>query len=140
MFSCAPLTGPGQPAEEEAKSWRGRAPANSSRERGFATPQRNTTRQYQRRCGSARLARELPTPKRLAFDGDCGGSGVGSGFRGSGLPDLEAGKTTHADVFADLGDHLLDHLANGDTLILDEVLFIEAVLFVKLFQLAGHDF
>src|SRR5208282_3960420 len=63
--------------------------------------------------------------------GDIGGRGV--------LADLEARKTAHADVFPDLGDGLLDQVADGDLFVLDKVLLVEAALRKKLFELAFHD-
>src|SRR6202790_1569461 len=54
--------------------------------------------------------------------------------------DFEAHEAPHRDVFSELGDRLVDHFADGHGLILDVVLFVQAILLVELFHLAGHDF
>src|SRR6266849_8594748 len=64
-----------------------------------------------------------------------------AGDRGAaGLADLEADEAAHGDVFADLGDHVADELANRNRLVLNEVLLVEAGLLVKLFHLPVDNF
>src|SRR5438034_9199445 len=53
--------------------------------------------------------------------------------------DLEPREPLDTDVFAEFADGARHHLADRRALVLDVVLFIEAVLFVELFHLAGHD-
>src|SRR5712691_4158282 len=54
--------------------------------------------------------------------------------------DLEAHETPDGNVFAQFRDRLRDHLADRDALVLDVVLFIEAVLLVELFHFSADDF
>src|SRR5579885_3008542 len=63
---------------------------------------------------------------------------AGAGAAGS-FANLEAGKALDDDVFAEVGNSLLDHLADGHALILDIVLFVEAILLVELFHFARDD-
>src|SRR5579862_1219221 len=56
-----------------------------------------------------------------------------------GLADLEAGKAADGDVFAHLGYGLVDHFLDGGAFVADEVLLVQAILFVKLFHFAGDD-
>src|SRR5712664_281523 len=53
---------------------------------------------------------------------------------------LEPRETPDRDVLAQLDDGLADHLLDGYALVLDVVLFVEAIFLVELFHLAGHDF
>src|SRR5262249_14138436 len=68
---------------------------------------------------------------------------VASAGRGPGtepaFADFEPRKAPNRDVLAKLGDGVVHHLADRHALILDEVLFVKAVLFVELFHLAVHD-
>src|SRR5438309_9252896 len=47
-----------------------------------------------------------------------GGSG---GWRAAGLADLEADKTPHRDVFAEVGNQLVNEFPDGQRFVLDEV-------------------
>ena len=53
---------------------------------------------------------------------------------------FEADEAADGDVFAEFGDGLGDHFADGDAFVLDVVLLVEAVFFVELFHFAGGDF
>src|SRR5579875_1736930 len=63
------------------------------------------------------------------------------GRRGSavGFADLETGEAADGNILAELGDGLIDELLDGDALVLDEMLLVQAVFFVELFHLAGDD-
>src|ERR1700730_5792283 len=52
---------------------------------------------------------------------------------------LEAHEAPPRNVFAEVGDRLGDHLADGHGLVLDVVLFVEAILLVELFHLPVDD-
>ncbi len=65
-----------------------------------------------------------------------GGSGRGCA---RDFANLEAGKTADGNIFAELGNGLGDHLTDSLSLVLDEVLFVQAALFVELFHLTGDD-
>src|SRR5260370_16880364 len=49
--------------------------------------------------------------------------------------DLEPHEAPDRDVFAQFGDRLGNHLADRHALVLDVVVFVEAILLVQLFQL-----
>src|SRR5437879_8878733 len=63
-----------------------------------------------------------------------GGSG---GWRAAGLADLEADKTPHRDVFAEIGNQLVDEYPDGQRFVLDEVLLVQTRFLVKLLHLSG---
>src|SRR3989442_15578537 len=65
-----------------------------------------------------------------------GGSG---GWRAAGLADLEADKTPHRDVFAEIGNQLVDEFPDGQRFVLDEVLLVQTRFLVKLLHLSGDD-
>src|SRR5215469_16283242 len=52
---------------------------------------------------------------------------------------LKAGKSPDGDVFAEIGDGLVDFLADGHGFVLDVVLLIEARFFIELLHLALDD-
>src|ERR1700688_1767568 len=54
--------------------------------------------------------------------------------------DFKTHEAANAHVLAEFNDGLADHLADRDAFVLDVVLLVEAVLFVKLFHFAVHDF
>src|SRR4029077_9762541 len=54
--------------------------------------------------------------------------------------DFKTHEATDAHVLAEFNDGLANHLADGDAFVLDIVLLVEAVLFVKLLHFAIHDF
>jgi hypothetical protein len=83
-----------------------------------------------------------PTKRKLGAWGSWSGFGVGCGRGGSGgaFADFEAGEATNGDVFAELGDGGVDHLADGLSFVFDVVLFLEAALLVELFHFALDDF
>src|SRR6266478_2278934 len=66
------------------------------------------------------------------FDSRAGGA--------ADFADLEAHKTAHRDILAQLGDGLVDHLFDGDRLVADVMLFVEAIFLVELFHFSGDDF
>src|SRR5437899_5909822 len=63
-------------------------------------------------------------------------SGSG-GWRAAGLANLEAHKTPHRDVFAGLGNQLVNELPKGQSLVLNELRLVRACFPVKLLNLAG---
>src|SRR5207253_11175111 len=65
-----------------------------------------------------------------------GGSG---GWRAAGLADLEADKTPHRDVFAEVGNQLVNEFPDGQRFVLDEVLLVQTRFLVKLLHLSGDD-
>src|SRR5439155_24809513 len=54
--------------------------------------------------------------------------------------DLEAHKAPDRDVFAELGYRLRNHLADSHALVLDVVLFVEAIFLIELFHFSVDDF
>ena len=56
------------------------------------------------------------------------------------LADLEPRESAHRDVLAQLRDRLIDQLFDRDAFVLDEMLFVEAILFVEFLHLAADDF
>src|ERR1700730_16599532 len=71
---------------------------------------------------------------RLGRDGFDGWARAAADFA-----DFEANEAPHRNVLAEVRDGLRDHLADGHRFILDVVLFVEAILFVEFFHLAGDD-
>src|ERR1700683_3089298 len=66
-----------------------------------------------------------------------------SGYRRSeavGFTHLEAGEPAHRDILAQLGDGLGHHFPYRGAFVLDEVLLVQAILFVELLHLAADDF
>src|SRR5262249_26283701 len=56
------------------------------------------------------------------------------------LTDLEPGEPLDHYVFTEVRDRLLDHVADGQALVLDVMLLVKAVFLIELFHLAVHDF
>src|ERR1700722_6168831 len=54
--------------------------------------------------------------------------------------DFKTHEAADAHVLAEFNNGLADHLADGHAFVLDVVLLVEAVFFVKLFHFAVHDF
>src|SRR5712692_4878041 len=65
-------------------------------------------------------------------------SGSG-GWRAAGLANLEAHKTPYRDVFAEVGNQLVNELPDGQRLVLNEVLLVQTCFLVKLLHLSGDD-
>src|SRR6267143_6939036 len=55
------------------------------------------------------------------------------------FPDLEPYEAPDRNVFAQLGDRLFNHLADCHALVLDVVLFVEAIFLVELLHLPVDD-
>src|SRR5580704_10402533 len=55
------------------------------------------------------------------------------------LAHLEADKSPHGDILAELGNRLCDHLADRHRLVLDVVLLVEAILLIELLHLSGDN-
>src|SRR5579863_6540118 len=60
--------------------------------------------------------------------------------RPANFADLEPHKPPDRNILAELRDRLRNHLADCDALVLDVVLFVQAVFFVELFHLAVGNF
>src|SRR5713101_5123183 len=60
-----------------------------------------------------------------------------AGKRAAHFAHLEPREPANRNVFAELRDGAVHHLADGLPLVLNVVLFVEAVLFVKFFHFAG---
>src|ERR1700722_16965393 len=54
--------------------------------------------------------------------------------------DFKTHEAADAHVLAEFNNGFADHLTNGDAFVLDVMLLVEAVFFVKLFHFAVHDF
>ncbi len=55
------------------------------------------------------------------------------------LADLESRETANRNILTELCNGVVHHLTDRHTLVLDEVLFVEAILFVELLHLSGDD-
>src|ERR1700735_3493040 len=88
-------------------------------------------------------------PRRISMAFAASGLGGRHGYRGArasrdllravALAPLESRETPDGDVLADLRNRVVDQLLHRHGLVLDEVLFVQAILFVELFHLAGND-
>src|SRR5882762_2237704 len=77
---------------------------------------------------------------KLRFDWRGHRGHFGPGRSAADFSDLEPHEAPDRNIFAQLDNGLGDHLADGHAFVLDEVLLVEAVFFVKLFHLAVDDF
>src|SRR5712692_1342053 len=117
-------------AENRAGSTVGRA----ENRRGIRRRERAPAGFKPRNFGTVRKSPEEELRRYRLVRGRAGDRGAAS------LADLEADEAAHSDVFADLGDHVADELANRNRLVLDEVLLVETGLLVKLFHLPVDNF
>src|ERR1035437_330195 len=68
------------------------------------------------------------------------GGSNGFGGRSGAFAHLEPNIAANGNILAQFVDHLTDEFSYSHRLILNEVLFVEAIFFVELFHLAIDDF